>query len=133
MKAPPGHVEPITAARLAKIIVGLGYPVPPDQELDVMAAVFTGMQSCNDPVQWDDPNFEVREYDEYGRERLRLRTRKPVWLRLKSAIGLPRRREKDWSDLMFDIAARFRQAIRAVDPDLPLGDRDGPSQALSLR
>jgi hypothetical protein len=34
---------------------------------------------------------------------------------------------------MFDIAARFRQAIRAVDPDLPLGDRDGPSQALSLR
>jgi hypothetical protein len=127
MKAPPNPVRPIRAYRLRRIINGLGprYQLPSSGALRVLAAALTGMQSCNDPVQWD-PDFEVRSFDEYGHEHLRLRTRKPVWLRLKSATGSPKRRQKSLGNLLPDIAAEFRKAMKPTNPNEPFGDRDGP-------
>jgi hypothetical protein len=134
MKAPPGHVEPITADQLRKIIAGLKYPIPPIDELSVWAAAFTGAQSCNrDPMVElaSEPEVSVKSAV-IGRDRVvRLTgketvTRVPVHLRGHDMKHWRKRRRRDWRDFAPDIAARFRQAMRGMDPDLPLGDRDGP-------
>jgi hypothetical protein len=130
MKAPPEHVEPITAGQLRKIIKGLGkrYSPPPDPELAVLAAVLTGWQSCNDDPEWGDPAFVVSVYDERGRARI---DKTPPWLRLgfdadKRALGHLRRRKRDRRDLARDIGPRFQQMMQGANPGLPFGSRDGP-------
>lgn len=135
MKAPPPHVAPITTGQLRKIIAGLGkrYCPPSANELAVLAAVLTGMQSCN---LIDDlgqgPEFFTRVEDvKGGPARIH---KEPPWLQLtfdadKRAIGHPRRRKKTWRDLAPDIAAEFRKAMRPTNLHEPFRDRDGPVAA----
>lgn len=138
MKAPPDTVRPIAVEQVREIIEGLKYPLPTSDKLSEMAALLTGMQSCNrDPVVELASEPEVRVKGVVvGRDRVtRLTgketvTRVPVHLRFAFARGdmkhWGKRRQRGWRDFAPDIAARFRQAMKGVGPDLPLGDRDGP-------
>jgi hypothetical protein len=107
----------------------------------VLAAVLTGMQSCNDPDDWGQGGeFEVcveattkgspayiegikgspARSDKRGlRPRLTFDTD-------KRAIGHRRRDERDWRDFDSDIAAEFRKAMETTNRDEPFGDRGGP-------
>jgi hypothetical protein len=147
MRAPPGHVEPITADRLHKIIKCLGYCPPSDAKLVVLAAVLTGMQSCNLPDDWGRDFFTRVEDVKGGPARV---DKVPPWLRLtfdadKRALGHPRPgmkhkwpighprhgekdwRKKDWRDLARNIGPRVRQMMIAANPGRQrFGYRDGP-------
>jgi hypothetical protein len=139
MKAPPGHVEPITAGQLRKIIKGLGYCPPSDSELAVLAATLTGWQSCNDAPEWGCHVRVENVKDKGGPARV---DKVPPWLRLtfdadKRALGHPRPgmkdkwpidhprygekdwRKKDCHDLVLDIAPRFRGMMQKANPGRP--------------
>jgi hypothetical protein len=151
MKAPPPHVAPITADRLRGIIAKLkGYDPPPDHELDMLAAVLTGWQSCSLP---DDcgQGREFLTHVEDGQGGPARVDKVPPWLRLtfdadkrlighprpgmkhKWPIGHPRHGEKDWRekgwrDLARDIGPRLRQMMIAANRGSRqrFGYRDGP-------
>jgi hypothetical protein len=140
MKASPPHVAPITADQLRRIIEGLGdrYRVPSSDALNVLAAVLTGMQSCNDPDDWGrGGEFEVRVEATTKGSPAHIEGIKGSPARLdkrgllprltfdadKRTIGHPRRRRRG---LLPDIAAEFRKAMKPTNPNAPLGDRDGP-------
>jgi hypothetical protein len=150
MKAPPPHVDPITADKLREIIAKLKrcHP-PPDHELGMLAAVLTGWQSCNLPDDCGQGReFFTRVEDVEGGP---ARDKVPPWLRLtfdadkrlighprpgmkhKWLVGHPRHGEKNWRkngwhDLALDIAPRFREMMQKEgrNPGRLFRDRGGP-------
>jgi hypothetical protein len=135
VKAPPDATQPITADRLRKIMVDLGFLVPPSGELGEMAAAFAVMQLFNRDPRVElasEPGVSVKSVVT-SRDRVARLTGKetitkvPIHLRPAFARGdMKHWRQKNWRDFAPDIAARFRQAMKKMDPNLPLGDRDGP-------
>jgi hypothetical protein len=128
----------IKAGQLRKIIEGLkGRPhnSPPDHELSVLAAVLTGIQSCNLPDDWGrggDFYAHVDAIEGIKGTPARFGDKgPPPQPRLtfdagKRLIGHPRRKQRKWSDFEPDIAARFQQMMKAANPGQEFRDRDGP-------
>jgi hypothetical protein len=126
MKGPPEHVEQITADRLREVIVGLKCPAPSKNELSEMAAAYAAMQLFDRDPKVElasEPGVSARNIVT-GKVRV---TNVPVHLRHVVARGATKHwKQKNWSDRAPDIAAPFRRAMKGVDPNLPLRDRDGP-------
>ena len=130
MKAPPEHVEQITADRLREVIVGLKCPAPSNNELSEMAAAYAAMQLFDRDPKVElasEPGVSARNIVT-GKVRV---TNVPVHLRHVVARGATKHwKQKNWSDRAPDIAAPFRRAMKGVDPTCRSATETGLSRAL---
>jgi hypothetical protein len=122
-------MPPITAKRLRKIIKGLGdYEVPFADDLAVFAAVLTGMQYCNLPLEQEFSGFPIRLLDVRGNKVI---IRAPLWPPGvhpcdwdDRAFGHPRfEKPTNWLDLAPDMEAAFLKAMKPTNPRRKFGKR----------
>ena len=122
MKAPSDTVRPITVAQVREIIAGLGgrYVAASGDDMARLAAVYTGMQYCNLPLEQEFPGFPIRLLDVLGNEVV---IRAPLWppgIRPcdweDRAFGHPRfEKPVNWHDLAPQMAAEFRRAMKPTN------------------